>query len=194
MARKAKALRLSELDPSKVAGMTEFRLQATAALLVERLGLGELRRASRDGEGSRPAAAARRLALYAREGLPPDVKPKAGARAMRGECLALAALLWARAIDEGVSAIDPVEGPEGDLADPLTLVLVASWARAELATGGGLTARQLGALAGVDARSVRRFGQELALSADERGRLVATPERATSWLQARGVRGLTEGK
>ncbi len=189
MARTARATRLVDANPDQIAGMVEHRLWQFAALLVERLGLGELPRASRDGSSSPVALETRTLVLYAVEGPSRGSGGRAGATAMREACGRLAALLYGCAIEEWAAA-QAVEGATGYLDDLVVLTLVAAWARAELALGRGLTARQLGALAGVDARSVRRFGAELALAPDEQGRLVATPERATSWLRARGVRGL----
>lgn len=179
-------LRLVDVDPDEVGRMVEFRLRELASTLAERLGLGEL---PRRGESSPIAAEARTLSRYAAEGPPKGSGGREGARAMREACGRLTALLWARAVEQ-TAPMEAINGPDGDLSDAVVLVLVAAWSRAELALGRGLTAKQLGALAGVDGRSVRRFGTQLALRPDERGRLVAAPERALAWLRARGVRGL----
>jgi hypothetical protein len=76
-----------------------------------------------------------------------------------------------------------------DLGDPVALTVVAASARVELSEDYGLTARQLGALAGVDPSTVRQLG--LPLRGVRPAKLLA--KYARRWLIERGIPGFESG-
>jgi hypothetical protein len=79
---------------------------------------------------------------------------------------------------------------DADLDDPLALVLVAAWARVQLADGEALTVRQLGALAGLDASVIRKMNKDGEITLTGIRPCVADAAEARRWLGARGVKGL----
>jgi len=183
------------VDAERVGASVEKRLYKHATRLWARLGQGEHKRAE-GAPRSLPAAEAATLALFAQEGATEEHDQADEHDAMRDVAGRLAALLWSRPIDGCEPSAGPLDPSAlDDLNEPITLVLVAAWARCELARGEGITARQLGALAELDARSVRRLAEagELRWQSGP-GPLRASAADALRWLEARGVRGLPREK
>jgi hypothetical protein len=187
MARPTDKPRLAALSPDALAAEADQRILRHLGKLHIPLSPGiffDVRHHGQSGIALTIAA----LTEYAQRGLPVwDWETHGEARDAIQETLGV--LYGSPGHPVGVGPLDG-ELEDADLDDPLDLVLVAAWARVTLADGDGLTARQLGALAGLDANVVRRFAREGELVLEGERPAKTTAEEARRWLRARGVRGL----
>lgn len=200
MPRPTEAPRLHALNPDAVAREVDDRLDHYLARLVVPLSPGLIVHAHRGGP-SGIAMTAADLCRYAQGG------PRAGGCDTHGEardeCQSLVECLWSRPADalSGGGDAGPIDERGGDptadldLDDPLSLVLVAGWARLTLcepAVRGEdrLTARQLAALGSMAPRAVQNMATagELRLTGDRPA--TATPREAKRFLESRGLKGL----
>lgn len=209
MARPTTRPRLAHINPDAIAADVDARMDAALEKAIQRATQDmSLEVIARVGGAPRPvhvaslrrtrrsdlAMTAADLTVYAQRGLcgTLDWEDHSCAEDAATE---LVARLWARPVDALAGASDHV-GPldealaEADLDDPIDLVIVAAWARVELSKDNPVTARQLGALAGLDANVVRRFAREGELSLTGTRPATAEARDARRWLVARGVRGL----
>lgn len=200
MPRPADTPRLVTLDPDDIAAEVDRRLDAFLSRFAALLAPGLLVRAERSGK-SGIALMARNLCIYAQRG------PGAGECETHGEarsaCLSLVECLWSNAADALLRGgyLGPIherkEDPTADLDlyDPLSLVLIAGWARSTLCSPCSdgepwMTARQLAALAGLDPISVRELARVGEVKLQGTRPAVASQPEAKRWLGARGIKGL----
>ncbi len=208
MARPTTRPRLAALTPDQIADDVDARMDAALSKAIQRATLdASLEIVAHAGGAPRPvhvaslrrtrrsdlALTAADLCLYAQHGLcnALDWEDDSCAEDAATE---LVARLWARPVDALTGASSHVgpldEALDGaDLDDPLDLVLVAAWARVELSKGGPLTARQLGALAGLEHRHVRDLARSGELPLTGTRPATCPAEDARRWLGARGWSG-----
>lgn len=132
-------------------------------------------------------AEARALTLYAQRGLPVWDWTDSGMAA--DGLLSVLSALYSRAADADIehTAIDVVD--DLDPSDEIALVLVAAAARIRIDRGEPVTARELGALAGIGAYAVRHHLRSGELRATDERPARVPAEDARRWLAARGVPG-----
>lgn len=186
--------RISALDPTAMRRDIEERIDRYLGRLAAPLSPGIT--FERHGD-SGVALTVEALAEYAQRGLPvSDWETHGEARDAIQEVLETlySSPVQASASSGGVGPLGEDEAGaqlgEADLDDPLSLVLVAAWARVQLADGEGLTARQLGALAGLDPKAVQLLAREGELTLVGIRPAQASAEEARRWLGSRGIRGL----
>jgi hypothetical protein len=208
MARTTDAPRLATIDPEQIAHDVDERLDHYFDWLVTPLSPGLSLRTDRAGPSGLALTAAD-TCRYAQGGLGGALDWETHEEA-RDACCQLLSVLWGRPADlhrpsyRNVGPLTEVAGnpsvdenlADMDLADPLSLVLVAAWARLTLsaplnkAEAAGLTARQLAALAGLDPDAVRRLGRDGEIAFEGLRPALAPPHEARRWLGARGLKGL----
>lgn len=194
MARPTTRPRLAQLDPAALAADVDSRLARYLGRLVTPLAPGFAVDVQRHGP-SGVALSVDALTRYAQGGLPVwDWETHEEPRDALQELLAVLYGRPADALDRSdVGPLDESNDSEqldgADLDDPLALVLVAAWARVLLAEESPLSARQLGALGGLDPRAVQRLARDGELRL-EGSPLAASPDEARRWLGSRGVKGL----
>ena len=193
-------MKLADLDPDAVAAA------AVRAAIdhLHRVALGlepavELRLVAGDGSTTVPddevlargtdlGLTTRALTVYAQRGLPVWDWTHSGMAA--DGLLSVLSALYGRAADPDLShtAIDVVD--DVDPSDEVGLVLVAAAARIRIGQSAPVTARELGALAGMGAAGVRVYTRsgELPTTNERPARVPA--DDAARWLAARGIEGL----
>jgi len=186
-------VRLANIDPAEVAEevvrLVADHLASTAIRLDPTLSMPALHGEGLGGMGLR--ATVRALATYAQRGLPVWDWTDHGMAA--DGLLDVIAALYSRPADGGLSrtAIDVLD--DVDPVDAIGLVLVAAAARVQLDRKHALSARELGALAGIGSAAIRkltRAGELPAEGAGVRGEPLRVPaDAAVRWLAARGVSG-----
>lgn len=201
MARPTDKNRLARIDPGQIAAEVDRRSDAALERAIQQATLdGSVELVA--GPEPQPvrvrlhrlrpsdiAGAAADLCLFAQQGLCEGLGWPDASRAADA-VRELVTRLYARPVDGATDGAPLTEALEADLGDPIALVLVAAWARWRLDQGQGVTARQLGALAGLDADVVRRMGRGGGLALDGGRPAQASAEEARRWLRARGIRGL----
>jgi hypothetical protein len=190
MARPTDKIRLAALTPDAVAAEVDDRILRYLGRLAIPLSPGIALHVRHVGQ-SDLALTAGALVTYAQRGLP--VWDWSSHGEAEDACQSLVSGLYGcpahPGVEGGVGPLD--EALDGaDLDGALDLVLVAAWARVTLAKDGALTARQLGALAGLEHRHVRELSRAGELPLTGTRPATCPAEDARRWLGARGVVGL----
>lgn len=180
--------RLSTIDPSALAADVDERLARYLSRLAVPLSPGFDLRVGHRGQ-SDMALTVSALVTYAQRGLPAWDWCTHG-EAMDAVQSVVSCMYGAPADTGGVGPLAEDGLDDADLDDPLALVLVAAWARAQLASGESLTVRQLGALAGLDPSVIRKMNKDYEIFLTGLRPCVADAAEARRWLGARGVKGL----
>jgi hypothetical protein len=181
-------VKLAELDPRDVGARAARALVDHVGRAASQLGPSyTVRVDGGDPASSDVALTMRALTEYAQRGLPvwdwTDTDMVADALIS-----ALSALYGSPCGDLTGTAADPSD-VDLDPSEPLTLAIAAADARLRIDTGFPVTARDVGALAGISGQGVRRYlrSGELEASNDRPQRIAAAD--AARWLAARGVPG-----
>lgn len=190
MARPTDKIRLATLTPDQIAAEVDDRLLRYLGRLALPLSPGISLHVRRHGQ-SDLALTASALTEYAQRGLP--VWDWSTHGEAEDACQSLVSGLYGcpahPGVEGGVGPLDDaLDG--ADLDDAIDLVLVAAWARVTLAKDGPLTARQLGALAGLEHRHVRDLARSGELPLTGARPTTCPAEDARRWLGVRGVVGL----
>lgn len=193
-------LRLADLDPRAVAGEVVSQVRNHIAHLSLCLSPGiEWRESGGDGgDGSlasaRPAETnlgwtVEQLTRFAQVGELGDWREPATAA---DAILDVLSALYTSAGDPNIGGGD-LDVADADPDSAIGLVLVASHARVRLARrgGAGLSARELGALAGLSATQVRLLARQGELTLEDG---VCPRAEARRWLSGRGVAGLEKAR
>ncbi len=184
--------RLASLDPSALAADVDERLTRYLSRLAVPLSPGlevRLIRPGGDMAQSDMALTAEALCHYAQRGLPVWDWETHG-EAMDAVQNVVSTMYGCPADTSSVGPLAEDGLDEADLDDPLALVLVAAWARAQLASGESLTVCQLGALAGLDPSVIRKMNKDCEIFLTGLRPCVADAAEARRWLGSRGVKGL----
>lgn len=188
MPRSTTRPRLATIDPATLAADVDERLVRYLGRLAVPLSPGLTLHVGHHGQ-SDMALTVSALVTYAQRGLPVwdwDTHGEA-----RDGVQSVVSTLYACPADTSiVGPLAETDLDDADLDDPLALVLVAAWARVQLADGEALTVRQLGALAGLDASVIRKMNKDGEITLTGIRPCVADAAEARRWLGARGVKGL----
>jgi hypothetical protein len=199
MARPTDKIRIQNIDPELVAADVDERMDKALSKMIESalldvsLNISEAPVKLHRSRTSNLAMTGRDLAIFAQQGLcgSLDWEDHSCAADAAHE---LVSRLYARpveALQSGSGNVGPLdEALDADLDDPLSLVLVAAWARWELSQGAPLTARQLAAIAGLDPDVVKRMGREGELRFNAERPATVNAKEAKRWLKARGIKGV----
>ncbi len=176
MARPTTKTRLADLRPEAVGREAHELVLRQAERLATKIGCS----LSSVGPSDLQLTAAD-LCRYAQTGDTADWGDESGAL---DAAQSLCEVLYSQAGVPGTFDVGEL-GEDVDPETPVGLVLAAALARFELGQGEPVTARQLGALAGLDERHVRLLARngELALGGTVKA------EEARRWLSGRGVAG-----
>lgn len=165
--------RLSQVDPDALGQQTVAQMRDHLGRQAVAVGLTVVEAGPAD-----LAYTIADLARYARDGVALDAPVQ--------EYLVSLIPLWSAPLGHAPSPLEIED--EADPDEPLGLVIHAALAREAIEQGQPVTARQLGALAGVDAQHIRLLARDGEIDLDA-GR--ATAKEARRWLSGRGVAGFT---
>lgn len=185
--------RLAALDPAVVATDVEVRIKDHVASLIMKTDLG----APFSITWSEPTSlgwTVRLLVGYAQRGLAATDWPDDACA--RDAMLDVVSALYSSAGDAtfGAGAIDRLDAlDDGDMDDPISVVLVAAWGRHQIAAGERVGPAELGALASITPHMVRELARRGEIRASGERTWSVTAREARRWLAARGVPGFARG-